>query len=214
MARDSYKRQKPLDVPITGQSDRHSNLREEIAYRAARLVAEDGLTDLAAAKQKAARQMGVTEKGLLPDNREIEAALRTHLSLFQCDTQPRECRALRQIAVDVMRRLQLFSPWLVGSVLSGTANRFSPIELEIVTDDAKQLEMFFLNQGLPFETRAARVSPTAHDSDQISRYELSVMETPVLISLYPHHAVRFSHRPRENLAHARAQLKDVELLLA
>ena len=212
MARDSHTPRNRLGDPLAKQSGRRC-LREEIAYRAARLIAEDGLTDFAAAKQKAARQMGVTEKGALPDSHEIEVALKTHQSLFQRDTQPQECRALREIAVDVMRRLQRFSPWLVGNVLSGSANRFSPIELEIVADDAKQLEMFFLNEGVPFETRVTRAPRAVDDADNISIYELSVMEIPVVISLYPHHNVRFTRRPRKSRAHARAQLKDIELLL-
>ena len=189
MARDSHTPRNRLGDPFAKQSGRRC-LREEIAYRAARLIAEDGLTDFAAAKQKAARQMGVTEKEALPDNHEIEVALKTHQSLFQRDTQPQECRALREIAVDVMRRLQRFSPWLVGNVLSGTANSFSPIELEIVADDAKQLEMFFLNEGVPFETRVTRAPRAVDDADNISIYELSVMEIPVVISLYPHIVVR------------------------
>ena len=211
MVRDSHKRRKSGGSAPAGQSGRRG-LREEIAYRAARLIAEEGLTDFAAAKQKAARQMGELENASLPDNHEIEAALRTHQSLFQSYTQPEECRALRQIAVDVMRRLNHFSPWLIGSVLSGSANRFSPIELEIVGDDAKQLEMYFLNEGVHFDTRVERTR-VGDEMEDISTYEITFEEIPVAIAFYPQHAVRFARRPRVSLAHARAQLKTVELLL-
>ena len=194
----------------------HRNVRREIAYLAARLIAEDGITDFAAAKQKAARQMGVTDQGLLPDNVEVEAALKSHQALFQTDSQPQQCLALRQIAIEVMRGLDRFSPWLVGAVLTGSANRFSPIELDIVAADAKQLEMFFFNIGTPFDMRIKRASQArrADTSNDISIYEISFKEIPILIAFYPNHAVRAAHHPRGSQKHARAQLADVEALLA
>ena len=196
----------------------HRNVRSEIAYLAARLIAEDGITDFAAAKQKAARQVGIMDHGSLPDNVEIDAALKSHQALFRRDSQPQECRALRQIAIEVMRGLDRFSPWLVGAVLTGSANRFSPIELEIVADDAKQLEIFFLNIGTPFDTRIKRASQgsrghTANEtSNDISIYEILFKEIPILIAFYPNHAVRAAHHPSGSLKNARAQLADVEAL--
>ena len=198
----------------------HRNARSEIAYLTARLIAEEGITDFAAAKQKAARQMGVTDQASLPDNVEVDAALKSHQALFQRDSQPQECWALRQIAIEVMRGLDRFSPWLVGAVLTGSANRFSPIEIEIVADDAKQLEMFFFNIGTPFDTRIkrARQAPTGSTANEnvndISIYEISFKEIPILIAFYPNHAVRATHHPRGSLKHARAQLADAEALLA
>ena len=194
----------------------YRNVRSEIASLAARLIAEDGITDLAAAKQKAARQLGITDQASLPDNVEVDAALKSHQALFQRDSQPLECRTLRQIAIEVMRGLDRFSPWLVGAVLTGSANRFSPIELEIVADDAKQLEMFFFNIGTPFDTRIKRARH-ARRGDlliDISIYEISFKEIPILIAFYPNHAVRAAHHPRGSLKHPRAQLADVEALLA
>ena len=198
----------------------HRNVRSEIAYLAARLIAEEGITDFAAAKQKAARQLGIADQGSLPDNVEVDAALKSHQALFQRDSQPQECRGLRQIAIEVMRGLDRFSPWLVGAVLTGSANRFSTIEIEIVADDAKQLEMFFLNIGTPFDTRIKRASQTPRGStangsaNDISIYEISFKEIPVLIAFYPNHSVRAAHHPCGSLRHARAQLADVEALLA
>ena len=190
-------------------------LREEIAYRAARLIAEDGMIDFGAAKRKAARQLGITTPGLLPDNHELEAALRAQQAIFQSMSQPAECAALRKIAVDVMRWLHRYSPWLVGAVLSGSANHFSPIELEIVADDAKQLEMFFINAGKQFETRTMIVDQMQENAPRhsISIYEISFQEFPVVIALYPHHTMRVAHHPRDCLKRARAQLAGVEALL-
>jgi hypothetical protein len=65
------------------RSRRDSNLRRHIAYIAARMIAEDGIADYATAKQKAARQAGLADMNLLPDNQEIEEALREYQGLYQ-----------------------------------------------------------------------------------------------------------------------------------
>lgn len=204
------------DNDPTGAQSLHRGQRGEIAYLAARLIAEDGICDFTAAKQKAARQLGVTTQSVLPDNRELDAALRSHQVIFQSNSQPIECHALRQIAADVMRWLDRFSPWLVGTVLSGSANRFSRIELEIAADDAKQMEMFFFNEGMQFETRTRRANrmKTNAARNEISIYEISFNEFPVSIAFYPRHAMRVDWLRRDGLAPARAKLADVETLIA
>ena len=199
---------------VNKQSPR-GDLSAEIAYLAARLIAEDGITSFAAAKQKAARQMGITEHGSLPHNHQIDAALKSRLAIFHGATQPLECQALRQIAADTMRWLDRFSPWLVGAVLDGSANHFSPIELEIVADDAKQLEMFLLNEGVQFKTYSRPPSRT-HRSDRLHhvlQHEILINEIPIVIAFYPDHAVRTAQRSRNGLKYARAQIAAVELLL-
>lgn len=207
-AQQRWSAQAPDNRPTRG-------LREEIAYRAARLIAEDGMTDFGAAKRKAARQLGITTPGLLPDNHELDAALRAQQAIFQSISQPAECAALRKIAVEVMRWLDRYSPWLIGTVLSGSANRFSLIELEIVADDAKQLEMFFINEGRQFETRTMFVDQMQANAPRysISVYEILFREFPVVIALYPHHAMRVAQHPRDCLKRAGEQLADVEALL-
>ena len=200
----------------SGKYRQDHNLRSEIAYQAARLIADGGATDFAIAKHKAARQMCVTDQDLLPNNQEIDAALRLQQSIFQGNSQPEECRVLREVAVDAMRWLDRFSPWLVGAVLSGTANRFSQIELEIVADDGKLVEVFFVNERAPFDTKGKRGlrSRAEHSLNNIVIYEISYNETSVAITLYPDHALRFAHHPRASLKHSRARLAEVELLLA
>ena len=76
------------------RSRRDTNLRRHIAYLAARLMAEDGVSDYATAKWKAARQAGLGDSNLLPDNSEIEAALREYQGLYQKDDQPARLRHL------------------------------------------------------------------------------------------------------------------------
>ena len=130
---------------------RNNQMRSHLAYLAARLMAEDGIQDYGAAKRKAARQAGVPDTRELPDNQEIEAALKTHQSLYQAEEQPIILRDLREIAVRAMEHFARFNPYLVGSVLTGTAGEHSDINLHLFADSAKEFEIFLLNEKSEFE---------------------------------------------------------------
>lgn len=125
-------------------------MRERIAQLAARLIAEEGIQDYAFAKRKAARQMGVAATHNLPGNAEIEQALRVHQALYQKDEHQARLRAMRRQALEAMRLLERFNPFLTGSVLNGTAARHSDINIHLFTDSDKEVELFLLNRQLPY----------------------------------------------------------------
>ena len=196
------------------RSRRESNLRLQLAYLAARLMAEDGGLDYGAAKTKAARQAGLADTNLLPDNREIEAALREYQELYQSEDQPRHLRRLREVAVKVMRDFAEFRPVLVGSVLSGTAGQHSDVNLQLFTDDQKALTIFLLNRRYRFEEGTRRVRRGDH-TDEVPQVHLEVDEVPVSLTILDRDDERAGVRGRgEADAPLRARLAEVEALLA
>jgi len=126
-------------------------MREQLAHQAAKLMAEGGITDFAFAKRKAAKQLGAFETQHLPSNEEVEAALHSYRALFQAEDHPRNLRLLRQEALDAMRQMEPFHPYLTGSVLSGSAGIDSDINLTLFSDDAKAVLLFLLKHNLEFE---------------------------------------------------------------
>lgn len=182
-------------------------LRALIAHAAAKLVAE-GLTDYNAARQKAARQLGVTDRQWLPDHHEIELSLREHLSLFAQETQPRALSMLRETALHLMPQLEQFSPWLVGAVLTGTANEFSGIELELIAADAKQLEVFLLNAGVDFALSEPDRFAERGSHRQPIKYQLEFNGVPVSILLFVNHAVRHAAHPHAHSKFDRADYRE------
>ena len=139
------------------------DLRSEIAAIAARLVVEDGL-DYGSAKRRAARDCGATSRGALPDNQQMEDAVRAHLSLFHGETQARELLALRGLALVWMDRLAEFRPHVCGSVWNGTATSLSAIHLELFCDDPKLAEITLVNKGFSLEAS----TEAKNGSDEIS----------------------------------------------
>lgn len=131
-------------------------MREHLAHLAARLMAEDGIEDYALAKRKAARQAGMPDSRQLPDNDEIDAALRTYRELYQRQ-HPDQLRALRELALEVMSDLAEFNPHLTGSVLTGSAGRFADIQLQLFAESHKAVEFALLDHGIRLQTGTSRL---------------------------------------------------------
>ena len=53
-----------------------------VAQEAARIIVNQGIRDFGLAKKKAAERLGLTDRGSLPGNAEIELAVSEHLQLF------------------------------------------------------------------------------------------------------------------------------------
>lgn len=128
------------------------HLRQMIAQQAARMMAEDGVHDFAYAKKKAGRQLGVSENNMLPTNAEIEEEIRLYHEIYNADEQPLMLAQLRKAALITMQLFERFNPHLTGSVLDGTAGKFSQTDIHLFADSVKDVEMFLLNQQIPFES--------------------------------------------------------------
>jgi len=122
----------------------------EIANTAARMVVEEGL-EWGPAKKRAVKQLGLPGRTALPDNDLLEAAVRDYLELFCGDTQPTELRALRELAVLWMERMEAFRPYLAGAVWNGTATRLSDIYIQLFCDDSKSAEIALIDHGVRYE---------------------------------------------------------------
>ena len=189
-------------------NQRSDRTRASICDTAARLIAEEGIGDYAQAKRKAARQLGLPESTPMPSNAEIEAAVREWQAVFQDDEQKERIAHLRRKAAELMEILQDFRPYLTGSVLDGTAGRYAEIDLQLFADSAKEVEIFLLNQGIPYE----------HDIPRNDRAEaVLVVESHDAIAnlvIYRPLDERISPKGRDGRPRERARLAAVQKLIA
>ena len=158
-------------------------MRARIAAAAARLMAEDGIDDFALAKRKAARSLGAAETEALPANDEIEAELRAYLALYQAEEHPQRVAELREIALDAMRALERFHPYLTGPVLKGTAGPYAEIDLQLFPESAKDVELFLLERGIAFGTEEAR-RYSGDRAHAVSVFTLLWQDTPLRLSVF------------------------------
>ena len=153
-------------------ANRRDLMREQLAHQAAKLMAEDGITDHAFAKRKAARQLGASDTQHLPSNDEIDVALHSFRTLYQSGSHPGILRQLREEALSTMRILEEFHPYLTGSVLSGTAGVQSDINLMLFSDDEKAVLLFLLKRNIEFEDGEWRVQVGGHE-ETVPSYTLT-----------------------------------------
>jgi len=137
--------------PPREYAHRRDLMREQLAHQAAKLMAEDGITDHAFAKRKAARQLGAADTQHLPSNQEVDDALNSYRALYQQDSHPDVLYRLREEALATMRLLAGFHPYLTGSILNGTAGEQSDVNLMLFSDDAKAVLLFLLKHNIDFE---------------------------------------------------------------
>jgi hypothetical protein len=195
----------PDALPMPQRQDR---TRATICSTAARLIAEDGVSDYTQAKKKALRHLGLPESTPLPTNAEVDEALRVWQAVFQGDEQAERIAHLRRKAVEWMGILQDFRPYLTGSVLDGTAGRYAEIDLQLFADSAKEVEIFLLNHGIPYSHAAPR-------NDRAEAVLVVESEgTSANLVVYSILDERISPKGRDGRPRERARLTAVQNLLA
>ena len=111
-----------------------------------------------------------------------------------------------------MRLLDDFNPHLVGTVLSGTANEFSDIDLHLFADDSKSVELFLINHNITYRAEQCRTRL----GDKVVNVPVLKIEfdgAPVSLAVYGFDHIRFVPCGDER-AWERAKLAEVEALLA
>lgn len=185
----------------------HDRTRSAIASTAARLIAEDGITDYAFAKRKALRELGLPETSPLPNNAEVEQAVRTHQAVFQDEEQQERVQYLRRKAVELMQILEPFSPYLTGSVLDGTAARYAAIDLQLYADSAKEVEIFLLNRGVRF----AHAEPRNDKAEAV--LVVDAPDASANLVIYPPQCERIQPKGRDGRPRERARITAVRSLV-
>ncbi len=185
-------------------------MREQLAYQAAKLMAEGEITDYAFAKRKAARQLGAADTQHLPSNHEVDEALHAYRALYQHDSHPDVLRRLRADALAAMRLLEPFHPYLTGSVLSGTAGEHSDINLVLFSDDTKAVLLFLLKHEIEFEDGDWKMRIAGHEETVPSYTIAGESGSQVHVVVLPENARHSGHRHPDT----HADITAVEALLA
>ena len=195
-------------------STRDKQMRIRIAQEAARLIADEGITDFQVAKRKAAQRLGAPDTRNLPRNQEVEEALGAYQRLFQGERQARELAELRRAAVRAMRFFEAFRPRLVGPVLSGTAGAHSDIHLHLFADTPEELSLFLIDAGIPFEVSQRRYRFARDEWLEYPTFHFVAGGHAVELAVFPREGRREAPRsPVDGRPMRRASLAEVEALL-
>jgi hypothetical protein len=177
-------------------------------------MAEHGVRDFLFAKRKAAERFGVVDGAVLPRNTEIEEALQEYQRLFGGEAHLESLQAQREVALDVMRRLEEFQPRLVGPVLHGTATSHDDVMLHIFADRAETVTFRLMDQGIPFEVGERRTRLNPERVVQQPALRLEIDGQPVEIVVFPLDGIRQAPvSPVDGKPMRRADLHEVESMV-
>lgn len=198
------------EMRTTKQQDQQ---RLRIAMAAAKHMSNSGLADFQQAKRKACQQLAVPTTHNLPSNQEIQDALLAYQSLFKSGIQDQQLKRLRATAVEAMHFFQQFQPRLVGDVLAGCANEYTPVELHLFADYSEQVSLFLMQEQIPYQEKNKRVSYRNEEYEWIPAFGFLADEITVELIVFPSVSLhRAPNSPVDGKPMLRANIKTVKQL--
>lgn len=188
--------------------------RQVLAQEAARIIVEQGIDDFRVAKTKAAERLGMSTRGALPGNSEIEAAVSEYLLLFGGESHIDLLQNLRRSAIAAMQILAQFEPRLVGPVLQGTANANSSINLHLFTDTPELVAFRFDEITLSYKPFERRLKSRRDRVETYAGFRFIQNDWPVEATVFPFDGMRQAPiSPVDGRPMKRADQPSVERLL-
>ena len=188
--------------------------RRLLAQEAARIIVDQGIQDYRLAKNKAAERLGLSERGSLPGNGEIEQALAEHLSLFRHDTHSTLLRSLRSAALSAMELLLPFTPRLVGPVLAGTAGEHSAVNLHVFSDSAEQVALALHDGGVAYKPFERRYKSRRGHTETYAAFSFMHRDSHIEATVFPFDGIRQAPiSPVDGKPMRRADRQKVQALL-
>ena len=164
--------------------------RQMLAQEAARINVEQGIQDFRLAKIKAAERLGLSGRGSLPGNSEIQQAVGEHLTLFGRESHSNLLQSLRRAALSAMEILSPFSPRLVGPVLHGTAATNSAINLHVFSDTPELIAMKLDENRLAYRSYERRLKSRRDRAETFAGYRFLQDDSSVEATVFPVNGMR------------------------
>ena len=98
-----------------------------------------------------------------------------------------------QNAREMMQLLAQFDPHLSGSVLSGSAGKYSDINIHLFTDSVKDVELFLLNRQIPYRSRERRIY-IGGESQSVPNFSVSTDHADFDITVFAPRDLRYQLR--------------------
>ena len=125
--------------------------RLSIAHKAAEIIMEEGVTDYLFAKKKTAKYLGCLNNQTLPSNKQIDEAIKEYQNIYLDDASPELLKKIKNDALAIMNIFKDFNPHLSGNLLDGVVPRYPKIQINLFSDNLKEIEYILLNKNISFE---------------------------------------------------------------
>lgn len=159
--------------------------RQMVAQEAARIIVEQGIQDFRLAKTKAAERLGLSGRGSLPGNSEIQDAVSEHLKLFGRESHLNLLQLMRRAALSAMEILSPFSPRLVGPVLNGTAAVNSAVNLHVFSDTPELIAMKLDERQMSYKAYERRLKSRRDHAETFAGFRFLHDESSIEATVFP-----------------------------
>lgn len=170
--------------------DHTKNIRLSIANKAAEIIMEEGITDYQYAKKKAVRYLDLDTVDLLPSNDEIDKALLDYRLIFKAELDIELVKTIKTEALRIMKFFESFNPYFVTQLSEGLLPKYPIIQINLFSDNMKEVEYILLNNNIPFETKDFNISEKRTKKQSLKKIPLILIERgniPVELKIFEPH---------------------------
>ena len=167
-------------------------IRQLLVREAARLMYEDGVDQYLDAKRKAAKRVFGKHTKDLPSNGEISQELYNLAKFHNGNQHSQTLFKMRLLAMEVMERLDEFSPRLIGSVSTGRIREGSDIDLHVFTDRLELVQAHLERLDWGYEIKQVWIEKSGRPMEFNHIYLM--FEYPIELSVYPVNEIRVRGR--------------------
>jgi len=168
------------------------HIKLAIASKAAELISQEGIRDYHFAKKKAAKYLGFSEKEILPSNYEIDKELILFKNLYQ-KVDYDLVRNLKKEALKIMILFERYKPFISNQFLEGIITKYPIIEINLFTDDIKEIEYILLNQNIHFEIIDVNIHKK-NTLKTLSIYKIDGYEFPIELKIFDTNELKIQNK--------------------
>jgi len=151
---------------------------------------EEGITDYQYAKKKAVRYLDLDTVDLLPSNDEIDKALLDYRLIFKAELDIELVKTIKTEALRIMKFFASFNPYFVTQLSEGLLPKYPIIQINLFSDNMKEVEYILLNNNIPFETKDFNISEKRTKKQSLKKIPLILIErgnVPVELKIFEPH---------------------------
>jgi len=182
--------------------DHTKNVRQSIASKAAEIIMEEGINDYQYAKKKAVRYLDLDASDILPSNDEIDKALINYRLIFTAEVDIDLVKILKTEALAIMAFFADFNPYFVTQIFEGLLPKYPIIQINLFSDNMKEIEYVLLNNNIPFATKDFNISEKRTKKQSVKKIPIILIERgsiPIELKIFEAHDQKINRKNLMNM---------------
>ena len=182
--------------------DYTKNVRLSIASKAAEIIMEEGINDYQYAKKKAVRYLDLDASDILPSNDEIDKALINYRLIFTAEIDIDLVKILKTEALAIMAFFADFNPYFVTQIFEGLLPKYPIIQINLFSDNMKEIEYVLLNNNIPFATKDFNISEKRTKKQSVKKIPIILIERgsiPIELKIFEAHDQKINRKNLMNM---------------